>query len=133
MAGGISSGLALMHSKNIIHRDIKSQNILITGEGKIKICDMGVSKYSEQKDAAMTLIGTPHYMAPEVIVVNKRKAKPYTSLSDIWSLAATIYELATGSPRNFSFLIEINFTLSDYINIRFLMLISVWLNKKFKN
>lgn len=72
-------GIQYIHSKNIIHRDIKLENILIDNLGVVKICDFGVSKLLENKDSKATeCCGTPSYMAPEVVlceIVNE-VAKP---------------------------------------------------------
>ena len=65
-------GLAYIHSKNVIHRDIKLENILLSSNGQVKICDFGVSKLLEDSEAkAFECCGTPAYMAPEVIKVGQ--------------------------------------------------------------
>lgn len=82
-------GLEYLHSRKIIHRDIKPSNMLVTRDGKIKLCDFGVS--GELIDSiAGTFTGTSFYMAPERI-----KGLPYTITSDVWSLGLTVLELAT--------------------------------------
>ncbi|GLV46209.1 nimA-like kinase [Carabus blaptoides fortunei] len=83
-------GLDHIHSKNIIHRDMKCENILITGMkfDLIKIADFGISKLLECDGKANTIIGTPNYLAPEVC-----DGKPYDMKSDIWSLGCILYEL----------------------------------------
>ena len=79
-----------MHDKNILHRDIKSQNIFLTQTGKIKLGDFGISKTLDcSKDLANTCIGTPYYMSPEICT-----NKPYNSKSDIWALGCVLYEMA---------------------------------------
>ncbi|EGR27184.1 protein kinase domain protein [Ichthyophthirius multifiliis] len=85
----ICCALNLVHSKNIIHRDIKSQNIFLTQNKIIKLADFGIAKIlSCTRDKAKTFIGTPYYLAPELI-----QNKPYTTKVDIWSLGVLIYEL----------------------------------------
>lgn len=83
--------LAYMHSKNVIHRDIKTQNIFLTGSSTVKIGDFGISRVLESTGAqALTVVGTPYYMSPESC-----KNDPYTSKSDVWALGCVLYELCT--------------------------------------
>eukprot|EP01117_Protostelium_nocturnum_P007762 TRINITY_DN2779_c1_g1_i1.p1 TRINITY_DN2779_c1_g1~~TRINITY_DN2779_c1_g1_i1.p1 ORF type:complete len:908 (+),score=435.89 TRINITY_DN2779_c1_g1_i1:130-2853(+) len=90
--------LAYLHSVNIIHRDIKGANILLTNAGDIKLVDFGVSAELKQTgEKRNTLIGTPYWMAPEV-VANKTGNVPYDTKSDIWSLGITLIELAEMNP-----------------------------------
>ena len=83
-----------MHKEGILHRDIKSDNILHNSEGEIKIADMGfacVLSSEEQKGEVGT--GTTHWIAPEV-----KKGTLYSKKVDVWSFGCLAYELATGSP-----------------------------------
>ena len=85
----ICRGLQYIHSKNIIHRDIKSQNIFLMKNGKIKIGDFGIAKaLTNSKNNASTVIGTPYYFSPEII-----NGEPYNYKTDIWSLGVVLYEM----------------------------------------
>ncbi|XP_048115316.1 serine/threonine-protein kinase 10 [Alosa alosa] len=95
--------LSYLHQHHIIHRDLKAGNILLTMEGVVKLADFGVSAkndYSLQKRA--TFIGTPYWMAPEVIYCETSKDNPYTSKSDIWSMGITLIEAAEMEPPHHS-------------------------------
>ena len=85
----ICRGLQYIHSKNIIHRDIKSQNIFLMKNGKLKIGDFGIAKaLTNSKNNASTVIGTPYYFSPEII-----NGEPYNYKTDIWSLGVVLYEM----------------------------------------
>eukprot|EP01118_Nematostelium_gracile_P004154 TRINITY_DN1488_c0_g1_i1.p1 TRINITY_DN1488_c0_g1~~TRINITY_DN1488_c0_g1_i1.p1 ORF type:complete len:449 (-),score=99.10 TRINITY_DN1488_c0_g1_i1:3-1349(-) len=84
------AGLTYLHAKNIIHRDVKSANILLNAEAEIKIADFGIS---DSVGKASDSIGTPLWMAPEVI-----NRASYGCQCDIWSLGITIIEMADGFP-----------------------------------
>ncbi|KAI5791323.1 kinase-like domain-containing protein [Pyronema domesticum] len=95
----ILQGLAYLHGKNIIHRDIKGANVLVDNKGGIKISDFGISKKVEagllNSSAANhrpSLQGSVFWMAPEVV-----KQTSYTLKADIWSLGCLIVEMLTGS------------------------------------
>ncbi|KAJ4459549.1 putative Mitogen-activated protein kinase kinase kinase 2 [Paratrimastix pyriformis] len=94
----ILAGLEYLHSNKIVHRDIKSANCLVTGEGVVKLADFGCSRTIETvmsySQGCATLCGTPHYMAPEVV----RQQRNVGRRSDIWSLGCTVVEMVTGSP-----------------------------------
>ncbi|GIL79309.1 hypothetical protein Vretimale_16509 [Volvox reticuliferus] len=87
----IASAISYIHSKRILHRDLKTQNIFIARGGIVKLGDFGISKVLERTDSfATTVTGTPYYMAPEICT-----NQPYTYKSDIWSLGCVLYELCT--------------------------------------
>lgn len=89
----ILSGLAYIHSKGVIHRDLKGVNILSTKDGVVKLVDFGVAKmWTATK--THSVIGTPYWMAPEVIQMNAKES----SACDIWSLGCTVVELLIGQP-----------------------------------
>ena len=93
IARQLVAGLNYLHSSNIIHRDIKPQNILISANGIIKICDFGFARAIENKTMIRSIKGTPLYMAPELL-----KESPYNHKADLWSLGVIIYELYVGQP-----------------------------------
>lgn len=80
--------LKYIHSKNIIHRDVKPQNILCTKPGLLKLSDFGISTQLEGDLMARTSVGTPYYLAPELVA-----AEPYSYSADVWMLGCTLYEL----------------------------------------
>jgi serine/threonine protein kinase len=86
----ISNGLNHLHKHNIIHRDIKPENILISKNNVYKISDFGVSRLDNKTKLINTSIGTPYYMAPELI-----KGKSYNKEVDCWALGCIFYELFT--------------------------------------
>ena len=94
LAGQLVSALHYLHSHRIIHRDMKPQNILLTGDGKVKLCDFGFARALSAATVMVTSIkGTPLYMAPEVV-----QHKPYDHRADLWSLGVILYELFVGEP-----------------------------------
>eukprot|EP00762_Andalucia_godoyi_P006726 ANDGO_06153.mRNA.1 putative serine/threonine-protein kinase nek3 len=79
------------HDKKILHRDIKSQNIFLTAQNKVKIGDFGIARVLKNTlDYAKTMVGTPYYMSPEIC-----QEKPYNNKSDVWSIGCVLYELLT--------------------------------------
>jgi len=91
-------GLAYLHSVGFIHRDIKGANIMVKRDGSVKLIDFGVSgKVSPSAPTRRTFIGTPYWMAPEVIE-NKISPSPYDVKADVWSLGITLIELAQADP-----------------------------------
>lgn len=93
------SGLAYLHKRHVIHRDVKGANLLLTARGECKLADFGVSKQLVHTLArTKTLIGTPYWMAPEIVDSKARKAGGYNAKADIWSLGITAIEAAQGRP-----------------------------------
>ncbi|MFN3484090.1 MAG: protein kinase domain-containing protein [Planctomycetota bacterium] len=93
----IARALAHAHKHGIVHRDIKPENIMITSSGLAKLCDLGLAKQT-QGDAGVTMdgtsVGTPNYISPE----QARGEEQIDTRSDIYSLGASLYHMATGSP-----------------------------------
>ncbi|HOX36685.1 MAG TPA: serine/threonine-protein kinase [Candidatus Brocadiia bacterium] len=96
VAIGLARALAYAHTQQLVHRDVKPNNVIISATGEVKLTDFGLSKWEEDAGANLTMagsgMGTPYYMAPEQV----RGAKFVDGRSDIYSLGATLYEMLTG-------------------------------------
>ncbi|MBN3297205.1 SLK kinase, partial [Amia calva] len=93
--------LTYLHEIKVIHRDLKAGNILLTLDGDIKLADFGVSaKNTKTLQRRDSFIGTPYWMAPEVVMCETSKDRPYDYKADIWSLGVTLIELAQIEPPN---------------------------------
>uniref|UniRef100_UPI00398F2EED serine/threonine-protein kinase ULK1 isoform X3 n=1 Tax=Pristiophorus japonicus TaxID=55135 RepID=UPI00398F2EED len=118
----IAGAMKMLHSKGVIHRDLKPQNILLSYAGgrksnpnsiRIKIADFGFARYLQTNMLAATLCGSPMYMAPEVIM-----SQHYDAKADLWSIGTIVYQCLTGkapfqanSPQNLRLFYEKNKTL----------------------
>uniref|UniRef100_A0A9J8BCF5 non-specific serine/threonine protein kinase n=2 Tax=Cyprinus carpio TaxID=7962 RepID=A0A9J8BCF5_CYPCA len=96
---GALLGLQHLHNNRIIHRDVKGNNILLTTEGGVKLVDFGVSaQLTSARLRRNTSVGTPFWMAPEVIACEQQYDYSYDARCDVWSLGITAIELADGDP-----------------------------------
>ena len=89
----LSNAMKYLIKRNIIHRDIKPQNILVFNKNTIKLTDFGFARYFDKTTLVETLCGSPLYMSPEII-----KYKKYSHKADLWSIGVIFYELLTGRP-----------------------------------
>ena len=89
---GILRGLEYLHANNVVHRDIKSANILVDQDGVAKLADFGCSTHASN-DIQAKVVGTPYFMAPELLT-ERTIAPPI----DIWALGCTVIEMMTGQP-----------------------------------
>src|SRR5262249_24776305 len=92
IAHSIARALQHVHSRNLVHRDIKPDNVHISREGRVKLMDFGIVK---AQDVSLTrtgyALGTPHYVAPEVV-----SGQPVTSRTDVYSFGVLLFEVFTG-------------------------------------
>lgn len=95
----ILQALTHLHVHHCIHRDVKGHNILLTGDGRVKLIDFGVAAHLKDTYARRnTSIGTPYWMAPEVIACERQMDSSYDARCDVWSLGITAIELAEAEP-----------------------------------
>ena len=87
----LAQGLRYLLRNNVLHRDLKPHNILLTENNELKLSDFGFARYFEHNKLIETLCGSPMYMAPEIM-----KYKEYTNKSDLWSVGVIMYEMLTG-------------------------------------
>jgi len=87
----LALGLQHIHNKKVLHRDLKTQNVFITKDNRVKIGDFGISKMLENTvQLAGTSLGTPYYLSPEICLGQK-----YDYKSDLWMLGCVLYEMCT--------------------------------------
>jgi serum/glucocorticoid-regulated kinase 2 len=86
-------GLEHLHSKNIVYRDIKPENILLDIDGHIRIADFGLSKIIKPRERSFSFCGSPEYMSPEMLA-----CKGHDMRLDLYCLGALLFELLTGLP-----------------------------------
>src|SRR5215472_9993535 len=91
IARQVAMGLDYAHAMNVVHRDVKPANIMITRQDVAKIMDFGISKSVDSLTRSGQLLGTPHYMSPEQV-----KGLDLDGRSDLFSLGVVLYEMATG-------------------------------------
>ena len=89
----ILSGLAYLHSMNIMYRDMKPENVLLDENGNACLADFGISKVLDPKETTKSFVGTPEYVAPEIIM-----QKGHNKSVDIWCLGILLYEMTFGLP-----------------------------------
>jgi polo-like kinase 4 len=87
------AGVHYLHNNNIIHRDLKLSNLLLTAENTLKIADFGLATNVHSNTTPTTICGTPNFIAPEVLL-----GKPYSFAADLWSLGCIVYCMLMGSP-----------------------------------
>src|SRR4051794_3444476 len=90
-ARAVIAGLAALHAAGVVHRDFKPDNLLRMGDGRLVLSDFGLATDAATAPGATVLIGTPHYMAPEVLA-----GEPATGRSDVWALAVVLHEIFFG-------------------------------------
>ena len=90
----VLKGLQYLHSQGLVHRDIKGANLLNTKDGTVKLADFGVAMKLSESIKSMSIVGTPYWMAPEIVQQTGR----CTTSCDIWSVGCTVIELITGKP-----------------------------------
>ncbi len=88
----MAAGLDAAHKKDLIHRDVKPQNVMISNEGKVKVTDFGIAKPSSSNTISANVMGSVHYASPE-----QARGVPCDIQSDIYSTGITIYEMITGT------------------------------------
>ena len=86
--------LGKLHESNVMHRDLKLENIMLCENGYIKLIDYGLAKFAEMDELSTTKAGTPEYFAPEMISTSR--APGYNKTIDWWAVGIIMFELLTG-------------------------------------
>ena len=90
--------MAFIHNEmNVMYRDLKPENILVTSKGYIKVTDFGLAKkYDNDNDLTISFVGTPEYIAPELLYMKLNNTKGYSRAVDLWTLGIFLYEILVG-------------------------------------
>lgn len=115
----LASALYYLHKKNVIHRDIKLENLLLGNDGELKIADFGWCVH-EPNSKRTTLCGTLDYLPPEMV-----QGKPHTKNVDLWSLGVLCYELLVGQPpfnaptydATYKKIMKVQYNVPDYVSL----------------
>ena len=84
-------GLQILHNNNIMHRDLKLENLMLGKDGYLKIVDFGLVRVLRQGETSDSIVGTPAYFAPEIL-----KGERYDKTADFWSVGIIMYQMLTG-------------------------------------
>lgn len=88
-----------LHENNVLHRDIRASNIMLTREGEVKLVDFGLARMIKgEMGKRYTCIGSPNWMAPEVVMSKGEHSHGYGSRGDVWAIGITAVELGDGHP-----------------------------------
>jgi myosin-3 len=88
-----------LHENNVLHRDIRASNIMLTKEGEVKLVDFGLARMIKSETGKrQTCIGSPNWMAPEVVTCKTEHGPGYGTRVDVWAIGITAIELADGKP-----------------------------------
>ena len=94
------SAISYMHTKGVAHRDLKPENVLVTGDGNLKVADFGLATLFElkgQRRAANSVVGSPPYIAPEIVATSKTGVGYAPDVSDVWSCGIVLFVLLVGN------------------------------------
>ena len=90
--GQILEAVAYLHRSGVFHRDLKTENVIVDGQGRVKIIDFGFSTKAEPMQRLNLFCGTPNYMAPEIIL----KKEYYGGPTDVWALGVMLFVMCAG-------------------------------------